>query len=71
MFLNTEDPALNEGKPFRAEGSDYSLCYFETLPQAQQWLETHGNGTIKERRLIEWAFPIDRKIPIPTWVRVG
>ena len=70
MLLNTEDTAPNEGKPFRAEGGDHSLFYFETLPQAQQWLKTHGSGTIKERRLIDWAFPIDRKVQVPTWVRV-
>ena len=68
MYLSNTAP--HEGKPFRAEGSDHSLCYFETLPQAQRWLEVHGSGTIKECRLIEWAFPIDRKIQLPTWVRV-
>ena len=69
MLRNTENTDAH--KPFRAEGSDRSLCYFETFLQAKQWLEEHGSGTIKERRLIECAFPIDRKIPVPTWVRVG
>lgn len=69
MYLSNTAP--HEGKPFRAEGNDRSLCYFETLPQAQQWLETNGIGVIKERRLIDWALPIDRKVQVPTWVRVG
>ena len=69
--MSLGNTAPHEGKPFRAEGNDHSLCYFETLSQAQRWLEEHGSGIIKERRLIDWAFPIDRKVSVPTLVRVG
>ena len=68
----TDRTITENKKTFKAEsqGKTQESQYFDTLHQAKSWLEDHGGGLIQERRLIEWSFPIDRKVPLTTWVQI-
>ena len=63
---------LTSDKKFKAKSKEKPLEseYFDTLPQAKSWLKEQGGGSIKEYRLVEWSFPIDRKVTLPTWVQI-
>ena len=68
----TDRTITENKKTFKAEvqGNHQKPQYFNTLPQAKIWLKEQGGGSIKECRFVEWSFPIDRKVQLPTWVQV-
>ena len=68
----TDRTIMENKKTFKAEvqGKTQESQYFDTLPQAKSWLKEQGGGSIKECRFVEWSFPIDRKVQLPTWVQV-
>lgn len=51
--------------------STKELKYFNSITDAFAWLQVQGKeGVIHQRYVTEWAFPIDRKIPVVSWVGV-
>ncbi|MBN9565283.1 MAG: hypothetical protein J0G29_04195 [Alphaproteobacteria bacterium] len=47
------------------------LKYFNSITDAFAWLQAQGReGIIHQRHVTEWALPIDRKIPVISWVSV-
>lgn len=45
--------------------------FFSSYVEALEYLSQSGPGKIQKRSVIEYAFPLDQKLPAETWINVS
>lgn len=59
--------------PFKAclYSDPASPHYFDSYQSACNWLKQNGEGQIKKRSLVEFAFPLEQKKLTKVWVNLA
>ena len=50
--------------------TDGETFYFESLAEAQKWMRLNRPGTIQERRIEYFSYPLGEIVPQACWQRI-